>query len=71
MIADEICGYLKCVAPIALCDDCISDRIMLLVNRKRTMHITNALATTHEFRRSLARCATCGKHKKVTHAYRT
>jgi len=71
MIADEINGYLTCIAPAAVCDDCISDRIMLLVRRYRTKHITNALATTREFRRSLGLCATCGRRKKVTHAYRT
>lgn len=71
MIADEINGYLMCIAPTAVCDNCISDRIMLLVHRARTKHITNALATTREFRRTLGRCATCGRRKKLTYAHRT
>jgi hypothetical protein len=70
MIADEINRYLTYMAA-PICDPCVSDGIMLLVRRSRTTHITNALGTTRDFRRRLAECAICGKHKKVTHAHRT
>ncbi|HML29733.1 MAG TPA: hypothetical protein PKE16_13010 [Hyphomicrobium sp.] len=71
MIADEINRYLTQVAPAPICDPCISDAIYLTVQRSRTTIITNALATTREFRRGIGRCASCGRdRKKVTLAYR-
>lgn len=69
MIADEINRYLTYVAPAPVCDPCISDAIQLTVQRTRTTIITNALGTTHDFRRGLAECAVCRKRKKVTAAF--
>ena len=70
MIADEIPRYLTQAAPAPTCDPCVADAIRPTVQRTQVVHITNALATTSEFRRGIGRCASCGRdRKKVTLAY--
>ena len=51
-------------SPIAICDDCIAERLDLSV-RQYANHITRELAPTPRFDRRKDICGVCGSVKKV------
>ncbi len=63
-VLDDVRGFVARLAPDAVCDDCISDRLGLSV-RQHANHKTRELAGTDSFERRKGRCSLCGADKLV------
>lgn len=63
-VLDQVRGLIERLAPEAICDDCITERLDLSV-RQHANHKTRELAGMDGFERELAACAICGTAKKV------
>jgi hypothetical protein len=63
-VLDQVSSLIKRLAPSAICDDCITERLGLTV-RQHANHKTRELAGLEGFERALGDCALCGTKKKV------
>lgn len=63
-VRDEVRGLIERLSPDPICDDCISERLQLLV-RQHANHKTRELAGTRGFERRKDVCAICGATKLV------
>jgi len=62
-----IADFLRDNRGVALCDDCIAERLGLK-RRQQAQAVTSALAETDEFLRSSGNCSSCSQTKNVIHA---
>jgi hypothetical protein len=60
----DVRSLIQRLAPEAICDDCIADRLNLSV-RQHANHKTRELAGAQGFRRRKDICALCGGEKLV------
>lgn len=63
-VLDDVRNLVARLAPSAVCDDCIAERLQLTV-RQHANHKTRELAGSSGFERSKASCSLCGKDKLV------
>jgi hypothetical protein len=63
-VLDEVAKFISRLAPEAVCDDCIADRLKLTV-RRHANHKTRELAGVDGFERRKAECGPCGSAKLV------
>ncbi|OYW46429.1 MAG: hypothetical protein B7Z08_01010 [Sphingomonadales bacterium 32-68-7] len=63
-VLDRVRALIERLAPDAVCDDCITDRLSLTI-RQHANHKTRELAGSAGFERQLGACALCGAAKKV------
>jgi uncharacterized protein YaaQ len=63
-VLDEVRNLVARLAPSAVCDDCIADRLQLSV-RQHANHNTRELAGSGGFERRKSSCSLCGKDKLV------
>lgn len=63
-VFDQIKSFIERIAPSAVCDDCVSDRLGL-TQRQIANHKTRELAGSPAFERHVAECGLCGASKKV------
>jgi uncharacterized protein YaaQ len=61
---DRIRAFVTRLAPAAVCDDCIAERLELSV-RQQAIDVTRELAGTQGFVRQKGPCALCGADKLV------
>ena len=64
-VLDDVRGFIGRLAPDAVCDDCIADRLKLSV-RQHANHKTRELAGTGGFERRKGQCSLCGTEKLVS-----
>jgi ribosomal protein L37E len=64
-VADRIKGLISVLAPEALCDGCIAERLGLGAPHQAS-HGARELAGEHGFERRKAACAICGEVTIVT-----
>lgn len=63
-VLDDVGSFIARLAPEAVCDDCIGDRLGLSV-RQQANHKTRELAGSGGFERRKGVCSLCGAEKKV------
>lgn len=63
-VLDQVSGLISRLAPEAICDDCIADKLNLSV-RQHANHKTRELAGTGGFERRRDACSLCGSEKLV------
>lgn len=63
-VLDDVRSFIARLAPDAVCDDCIADRLKLSV-RQHANHKTRELAGSGGFERRKAPCSLCGGDKLV------
>ena len=63
-VLDDVRSFIARLAPDAVCDDCIADRLNLSV-RQHANHKTRELAGSGGFERRKAPCSLCGSDKLV------
>ncbi len=63
-ILDDVRALISRLAPQAVCDDCIADRLALSV-RQHANHKTRELAGSDGFERRKDECGLCGQVKLV------
>ena len=63
-VLEDVRNLVEGMAPAAVCDDCITDRLRLRV-RQHANHKTRELANAPEFVRCQNNCAVCGSVKLV------
>ena len=63
-VLEDVRNLVEDMAPTAVCDDCIKDRLRLRV-RQHANHKTRELADAPEFDRRKNYCAVCGSVKLV------
>ena len=63
-VLEKVRGLIEHLAPHAVCDDCITERLNLSV-RQHANHKTRELAGEPSFERGLDLCSLCQAHKKV------
>lgn len=63
-IAGRVSHFLADRRPSPYCDDCIADKLGLS-SRRQANRVTLRLAEIPNFRRSVAACSGCSKHKEV------
>ncbi|MBO9582060.1 MAG: hypothetical protein J7498_14305 [Sphingobium sp.] len=63
-VLDEVEKLITRLAPDAICDDCITEKLNLSV-RQHANHKTRELAGTHGFTRAKDECSICGSTKLV------
>jgi hypothetical protein len=63
-VLDRVRSLVERLAPAAICDDCISERLQLTL-RQHANHKTRELAGTAGFKRSVGECSMCSLTKKV------
>ena len=63
-VLDDVRSFIGRLAPDAVCDDCIADRLKLSI-RQHANHKTREFAGTQGFRRRKGRCGLCGSDKLV------
>ena len=63
-VLENVRELIEGMAPAAICDDCIKDRLQLSV-RQHANHKTRELARTRGFDRRRDSCAVCGIVKLV------
>lgn len=66
-VLDDVAHLIKQVAPNAICDDCISERLELTVRQHANIK-TRELANHPGFLREKGECYSCGSSKKVIKA---
>ena len=64
-MADRIKGLIAVLAPDAVCDPCLADRLGL-ASAHQASHRTRAQAGEQGFERRKDRCALCGETRVVT-----
>ena len=63
-VLDRVRAFIARLAPEAVCDDCIAERLELSV-RQHANHKTRELAGTQGFVRAKGPCSLCGADKLV------
>lgn len=63
-VLDRVRAFIARLAPAAVCDDCIADRLDLSV-RQHANHKSRELAGIGGFVRSKGPCSLCGANKLV------
>jgi hypothetical protein len=63
-VLDDVTKFISRLAPEAVCDDCIADRLRLTI-RQHANHKTRELAGGDGFERRKAECSLCGSSKLV------
>lgn len=63
-VLDRVQRLIERLAPVAICDDCIAERLNLSI-RQHADHKTRELAGIAGFERQVAECGLCGGEKKV------
>lgn len=63
-VLEQIRDLIVRQSPMAICDDCIADRLKLTV-RQHANHKTRELSNTPKFDRRKDICGVCGGTKKV------
>jgi len=63
-VLEQVRSFIRRLAPEAVCDDCIADRLGLSV-RQHANHKTRELAGSRGYERSRAECGLCGSTKLV------
>ena len=63
-VLDRVRAFVSRLAPEAVCDDCIAERLGLSV-RQHANHKTRELAGTQGFVRAKGPCSLCGEDKLV------
>lgn len=63
-VLDDVRNLIARLAPEAVCDDCIAERLQLSV-RQHANHKTRELAGTDGFERHKGQCSLCGCDKLV------
>jgi pantothenate kinase len=63
-VLDQVRAFIARLAPAAVCDDCIADRLDLSV-RQNANHKTRELAGSDGFVRAKGPCGLCGADKLV------
>ena len=63
-VLDQVRAFVGRLAPEAVCDDCITERLGLSV-RQHANHKTRELAGSGGFRRAKGPCSLCGETKLV------
>ena len=63
-VRDLVASLISRLAPAAICDDCIAERLGLSV-RQHANHKTRELAGSDGFERRKDRCSLCGQEKLV------
>jgi hypothetical protein len=63
-VLDDVAKFVSRLAPEAVCDDCIADKLQLSV-RQHANHKTRELAGSDGFERQKAECSLCGATKLV------
>ena len=63
-VLDKVRLLIERLAPSAVCDDCITERLGLTV-RQHANHKTRELAGSDGFERQIGECTLCGATKKV------
>lgn len=63
-VLDDVKAFVTRLAPEAVCDDCISERLGLTV-RQHANHKTRELAGSGGFERRKDLCSLCGSDKLV------
>jgi hypothetical protein len=63
-VFDRVRSLVERLAPSAICDDCIAERLDLTV-RQQANHKTRELAGSGGFEREIGECTLCGATKKV------
>ncbi|HUE79643.1 MAG TPA: hypothetical protein VMN38_08430 [Sphingomicrobium sp.] len=61
---DRVRALIERLAPGAVCDDCIADKLELSV-RQHANHKTRELAGSQSFERVMGLCTICSSEKKV------
>jgi uncharacterized protein YaaQ len=64
MVLDRVRAFIARLAPEAVCDDCIAERLDLTV-RQHANHQTRELAGNGGFVRAKGPCSLCGAEKLV------
>ena len=64
-ILDDVRAFISRLAPDAVCDDCIAERLGLSV-RQHANHKSRELAGSGRFERRRGACSLCAKDKLVT-----
>jgi hypothetical protein len=63
-VLDDVRAFVTRLSPVAVCDDCIADRLGLSV-RQHANHKTRELAGSDGFERRKGDCSLCGSDKLV------
>ncbi|WP_129793889.1 hypothetical protein [Sphingosinicella sp. CPCC 101087] len=63
-VMEEVRALIARLSPVAVCDDCIAERLNLSV-RQHANHKSRELAGIGGFERRLGECGLCGKDKLV------
>lgn len=63
-VLDEVEKFVTRLSPIAICDDCIAEKLKLSA-RQHANHKTRELAGVQGYRRSKDVCGLCGSNKLV------
>lgn len=63
-VLDRVRSLVERLAPAAICDECIAERLELS-GRQQASGRTRELAGTFGFERQIGECALCGDTKKV------
>jgi uncharacterized protein YaaQ len=63
-VLDDVRTLISRLAPRAICDDCIAERLELPV-RQHANHKSRELAGTEGFQRRKGNCSLCGSEKLV------
>ncbi len=63
-VLDNVSKFVARLAPEAVCDDCIADKLGLSV-RQHANHKTRELAGSGGFQRQKGTCSLCGAEKLV------
>jgi hypothetical protein len=63
-VLDKVRAFVVRLAPAAVCDDCIAERLELSV-RQHANHKTRELAGSQGFVRAKGPCSLCGSDKLV------
>jgi hypothetical protein len=63
-VVDDVARLIARLAPKAICDDCITERLQLS-GRQHAGHKSRELAGTLGFVRSKGECSLCGANKLV------
>lgn len=66
-VLEDVARLIRQIAPSAICDDCIADRLMLSV-RQHANHKARELAGQPGYLREKGACFSCGSNKKVIKA---
>ncbi len=63
-VLDRVRSLIERLAPVAICDDCITERLGLTL-RQHANHKSRELSGMAGFERHMGECGICGGSKKV------